>query len=150
MSTIADLTHHTELGAAHSAATLSAAGIPDFFLRPGEVAFAVLDPEAGPCSRCHRTLARVVCCWDHRVTSDSCRPAVWQLGEDRFTTLRHADGYDCRPWSPGDLSPFYYLRPQCPNCKAYDTLTVKPEAYGDRTTCTTDGCAYDHWYSIGD
>lgn len=147
---IADARHRTALGVAHSTAVLAAAGIPDFFLRPGEVAFAVLNVEAGPCSNCHRTLARVMCCWDHRITADYCRPKTWQLGEDRFDTLRHADGYDCRPWTPGGAPLWFYTRPQCPSCKAYDTLDVALEAYGNRTTCRTEGCAYTSWYDIGD
>lgn len=150
MTLIADQTHHTDQGNAHSLATLLAAGIPSFFLRPGEVAFAVLNPEAGPCSNCHRMLAAVMCCWDHRITADYCRPAVWQLGEDRFDTLRHADGFDCRQWAPGDIGPWFYLRPRCPQCNEYDTLILRQEAYGDRTTCSTDGCRYERWYDIGD
>lgn len=149
-NSIADQTHHTELGAAHSAAVLAEAGIPNFFLRPSEVAFRVLDAEAGPCSNCHRMLARVMMCWDHRITADYCRPAVWQLGEDCFETLRHADGYDCRPWKPGDIGPFFYRRPQCPSCHEYDSLVTQQQAYGNWTSCATEGCDFTHWYDIGD
>lgn len=38
----------------------------------------------------------------------------------------------------------------CPDCDHFDTLTVAQEAWGDRTTCTTEGCTYERFYSIGD
>lgn len=148
--TIADTRPRTEEGQAHSLATLAAAGIPNFFLRPGEVAFRVVDPAAGPCSNCHRTLASVQACWDRRITSDTCRPGPWRLGEDTFPALRHADGNDCQPWVPGKLVPLFFVRPQCPRCQTYDSLVTAALAYGNETTCTVEGCTYRDWYDIGD
>lgn len=38
----------------------------------------------------------------------------------------------------------------CPECGAFGSLRVELLAYGDRTTCATEGCTHDDYYSIGD
>lgn len=65
----------------------------------------------------------------------------------RFTRTVHVDGtvaggefwHDC-----------YGVHQKCPECGELDTLKTEQMAYGDDTTCTTDGCNYHNYYSIGD
>lgn len=38
----------------------------------------------------------------------------------------------------------------CPSCGHFDTLNVEQQAWGDATTCSTHGCDFDDWRSIGD
>lgn len=61
----------------------------------------------------------------------------------RFSRNLHTDG------SPSDTFE-YGVHHQCPQCHTLDSLQVRKEAWGDRTTCSTEGCDYTHWYSIGD
>jgi hypothetical protein len=38
----------------------------------------------------------------------------------------------------------------CSSCGHFDTLKTQQLAYGDLTTCTTDSCDFESYYSIGD
>lgn len=38
----------------------------------------------------------------------------------------------------------------CSSCDSFDTLTTQLLSYGNLTTCTTDGCDFESYYSIGD
>lgn len=114
-------------------------------LRPGEVLlFVARGQEAGAiCLRCGTPLLDGMFAWDHRITTGpgyDGRP--WQLGENRFPGLRHANGTDCS----GEVH--CYAAPRCGKCGLYHSLTTEQEAYGDRVTCRV--CGDSNWYSIGD
>ena len=126
------------------------------WLRTGEVLIRFAASGTAICAgqnrTCRKPLAKLICCWDHRITDG--RYGDWMLGEDAFDHWRHADGTPCGdPHSgyAGGLEIFdSYAVPQCPDCHTYDSIHVRQEAYGDRITCTTDGCTYERWSPIGD
>lgn len=103
-------------------------------------------------------------CWDHRITSDFHRggPDTWERGEDWFETNRHADGTTCGfeerrnpdtgEWenTPRTQCRCVIYDVPCPDCGAINSHVVTQLAYGDETTCRTDGCDYRRYYSIGD
>lgn len=43
-----------------------------------------------------------------------------------------------------------FLSNHCPKCHVNGALKTTMEAYGNATRCTTIGCDYNDWYSIGD
>lgn len=71
---------------------------------------------------------------------------------------RHADGTPNHGQFSTDSDPIslceqcgYEGERHCSKCHAQSgTLTVGQQAYGDLTTCSTEGCGYEHWYDIGD
>ncbi len=112
------------------------------YVRPREVLLRIIREHTGICSRCDKPLNEGLFCWDHRITDPMYRPGPWKLGEDSFSSIRHADGtrcgtqYSCWP------------RPTCHVCGDVDSFDVSLEAYGDRVTCRV--CGDSNWYSIGD
>jgi hypothetical protein len=90
------------------------------------------------------------CGWKHE-NGEYCRRPIASLmylnGQNkRYEKTVHADDgtvhgkwwFDCNVISA------------CPKCKTEDSLTTRLEAYGDLTTCKTEGCDYTSWYDIGD
>jgi hypothetical protein len=83
-----------------------------------------------------KALASLMCMWEGRYAAST----------GRFGKTVHADGTRCSRSPEFDC----YAHPYCPTCGSHDTLTTAMEAYGNRTTCTTEGCTYESYYSIGD
>jgi hypothetical protein len=111
--------------------------------REHEVQMRIVRDDAGICKTTGKPLAEGEFAWDHRITSDYVfggRP--WQLGEDSFRSVRHADG--TAPCSGSHCWP----KDRCRKCGAYESFDLKQEAYGDRITCR--GCGDSTWHSIGD
>lgn len=67
-----------------------------------------------------------------------------------YTRTVHIDGtYETKP--DGSMVLFEHgVHNRCPECGTIDSLTTAQLAWGDETTCRTDGCAYNRYYSIGD
>lgn len=49
-----------------------------------------------------------------------------------------------------DGTPSYNRETLCPTCQHFGTLTTRMESYGDATSCSTEGCTYSTYHSIGD
>jgi hypothetical protein len=150
--TIADPAPRPAEALARTEATIAAhPELSALFLRPGEVLYAApWGVEPTRCTGCDRMIVHVQMCWDHRITSDMHRPGEFAIGEDRFDVWRHIDGVEHKAWQPGDLAPFNYPKYPCTGCGQYDSISTRQEAWGDRVTCTTPGCTYSAWHSIGD
>lgn len=97
---------------------------------------AVLDANAGPCKDCDKPM---VCL--------KAKQHVNHNGHQYAHTLdflyAHADGSE-----PHNGVITNCVKPKCPKCGQYDTLTYQQQAYGDATDCTA--CGYHHFYDIGD
>lgn len=128
------------------------------FTRDHEMMLFVTASDAGRCGKCGKDLAEGMFCWDHRITDGMI--GEWKLGEDRFTSVRPADGSqgchgaftgftrDDGSIVPASESYYCFSMPRCPECRQYNSLNTRQEAYGDDVTCTE--CGWHAWYSIGD
>ena len=117
------------------------------YVRDGEILlFVRRGLEAGyVCAECGKPLMDGMFCWDHRITTGpgyDGRP--FQLGENRFPGLRHADGTTCGT----DSAYCCYAMPRCGKCGSYDSFKTAQQAYGDLVTCRV--CGDENYYSIGD
>jgi hypothetical protein len=84
-------------------------------------------------------------CWDHRITDGL--EGEWELGEDWFPCLRHADGTAC--YGPGGVPrTSCFTVSQCGDCGRSECVEVELLPYGDSTWCRE--CGAERYYSIGD
>jgi hypothetical protein len=126
------------------------------FLRGWEILEGIATDRFGyHCSTCGKDMVHVYYRWsnemDHLVTID-------QVNEDHHLDgWRHADGssYHGEFYVDGSLLPRcqgcgYEGGMHCHQCHEGESLTYRQLAYGDQTDCTTPGCGYSSYYSIGD
>lgn len=72
---------------------------------------------------------------------------AWCDSAERWTVKHYTGQLDSPRLLPGLVQQSHSY---CSSCDSFDTLTTQLQAYGNLTTCTTEGCDFSSWYDIGD